>query len=151
MRYLSSSSASVLKIVFPVVGIVGCAYFAVVALFEAEYMIASAAVGCALLVWVFDRLLVSNLAEQVIDLGSHLVVKRGLLKDRVSLAEIIEVNESIGISPPAITLRLARASKFGRLVSFTPVASSRFNPIAPHSLVVELRERSAAARAKNAG
>jgi len=67
------------------------------------------------------------------------------------LASIVEVTESVGINPAAIIIRLAKPSKFGRLISFTPAASSRFNPVAEHSLVSELRERSLTAKAKSAG
>jgi hypothetical protein len=87
----------------------------------------------------------------VVDLGDQLVVKRGLQTERVPLSSIVEVTESVGVNPPSITIRLAKPSKFGRLISFTPTASSRFNPVAEHSLVSELRERSLTARAKSAG
>jgi hypothetical protein len=151
MRYLSSSSTFVPKYVFPFLWVAGMAYLAGVAVVEGRFSDALVPVLLAVVVLVFQRFLVSELADQVVDLGDHLVVKRGLQTERIPLSSIVEVTESVGVNPPAITLRLAKPSKFGRLVSFTPISSARFNPVAEHSLVSELRDRSLAARAGNAG
>jgi hypothetical protein len=76
------------------------------------------------------------------------VGKRGWLKDRIALADVVDVTESVGVNPPSITIHLAKPCKLGRRVGFVPIASSRFNPLASHTLVEELRERAQRARAK---
>ncbi|HSB25420.1 MAG TPA: hypothetical protein VLE94_20145 [Burkholderiaceae bacterium] len=151
MRYLSSSATFIPKYVFPVAWVAGMAYVAVAALVDGHPGGAASAALVAVVVLVFRHFFASDLADQVVDLGDHLVVKRGLQTERVPLASIVEVTESVGINPAAIIIRLSKPSKFGRLISFTPTTSSRFNPVAEHSLVSELRERSLTARAKSAG
>ena len=151
MRYLSSSATFVPKYVFPFAWVTGMVFLAVAAFAEGHPWGAIIPLGLAALVLVFRRFFASDLADQVVDLGDHLAVKRGLLTERVLFSSIVEVNESVGINPQAIIIRLAKPSKFGRLITFTPTASSRFNPISEHSLVSELRDRSLAARAKSAG
>jgi len=150
MRYLSSSMTFIPKYVFPFAWVAGMAFVAIAALLDGHPGNAGAAVLAAIAVLVFRHFFAADLADQVVDLGDHLVVKRGLKTERVPLSSIVAVTESVGINPPAITIRLAKPSKFGQLISFTPTASSRFNPIAEHSLVTELRERSFAERVKSA-
>jgi len=126
-------------------------YFALAALIRGSFAEAIGPVALALVVLLFTYLLSSDLADQVVDLGDHLVVKRGLHTVHVPLSSIIEVSQSVAVNPPAITLRLAKPSKLGRLISFSPAGQGRLNLVGEHSLVTELRERSLAARAQNAG
>ena len=96
-------------------------------------------------VYLFDRLLVRDTADEVVDFGGYLMVRRGGTKDRIDLVNILRADASLNLSPPLITLHLTKPSKFGRLVSFIP-AGGRINPVGEHPLVAELMRRAHEAR-----
>jgi hypothetical protein len=104
----------------------------------------------AVFVYVLQRVLASDLADEVLDFGEYLVVRHGKRKDRVYLRNLIKVEVSKAINPQRMTLHLVEPSLFGRLISFSPVSSKSFNPFGQHQLVEELMSRAQEARAKNA-
>lgn len=91
-------------------------------------------------VYVFQRLLVRDTADEVVDLGEYLMVRRGGTRDRIDVANILKVDASVNLSPPLVTLHLVKPGKFGRLVSFIP-AGGNMNPVGGHPLVAELMRR----------
>lgn len=93
---------------------------------------------------VLLKTLVYDLADEVHDAGDHLVVRKGDITERIPLAQIINLSETVMINPPRVTLTLRKPGRLGKDVAFSPVAPLlRFgrNP-----LVAELIERVDAAR-----
>ena len=101
--------------------------------------------------YLFWRTLASDLADDVLDFGDHLVVKRGSTKDRIDLSNIMKVDASSNTSPERMTLHLVKPSRFGAFVSFNPVAGKHLNPFTKNSLAEDLMLRAQDARSKNAG
>ena len=94
--------------------------------------------------------LVWSLADEVLDGGDYLLVKRGRLEDRIAFSDIMNVSASVMVNPPRITLRLARPSKFGDEVTFSPLRSMTLNPFARSAIAEDLIVRADAARVKRA-
>lgn len=94
--------------------------------------------------------LISDLADEVYDGGDYLLVKRGRLEDRIALSDIMNVNSSVMVNPPRVTLRLARPSKFGDEVVFSPARPMTLNPFARNAVAEDLIVRADAARVKRA-
>lgn len=149
MRHLTSFSGVFSKRVFPLVfyGFMGVA--AIGGLLDGELLAHPAsALGLAFVVavfYLFQKLLVQDTADEVLDCGSYLLVRRGRTKDRIELRDIVKVDASLHLSPPLMTLHLARPGKLGRLVTFIP-AGDRLNPLGEHPLAQELLRRAEAAR-----
>lgn len=95
--------------------------------------------------YVFQKLLVGETADEVVDFGSYLLVRRGRTKDRIEFRDIVKVDASLNLSPPLMTLHLAKPSKLGSLVTFVPIGT-RFNPFGEHPLAKELVRRAEASR-----
>jgi hypothetical protein len=101
-------------------------------------------------VLLLQKILASDLADDVVDLGDSLVIRRGKVKDQVPLANLLRIEASVAVNPPRMTLYFVTPSAFGSSVSFSPVSSRSLNPFASHPLVEELMVRAQEARAKNA-
>lgn len=96
------------------------------------------------IVAVLLKTLVFDLADEVHDAGDHLVVRKGDITERIPLAQIINLSETVMINPPRVTLTLRKPGRLGKEIVFSPVAPMlRFgrNP-----LVAGLIERVDAAR-----
>jgi hypothetical protein len=82
------------------------------------------------------RMLIFDLADEVTDEGAHLTVRKGHDVERIPLEDIINVNSTMMVNPPRITLTLRRPCAFGDAVSFMPparfsIASAfRIHPVA---------------------
>lgn len=76
------------------------------------------------------RKLVWDLADDVIDGGDHLLVRRGNVAERVSLANVLNVSVIPIANPLRVSLRLYRPGRLGDKVVFIPRSKSRFNPFA---------------------
>jgi len=88
----------------------------------------------------------SGMVDEVIDAGSHLVVRVGKDEQRVALAEIDAVKESLYLRQPhRIELVLSSPGKFGRTITFVPSGFLPF-PFMRTELFHELKRRVAAAR-----
>ena len=101
------------------------------------------------LAFIYPKL-VWGLADEVYDGGDYLLVKRGDLEDRVALSDVMNVSASMMVNPPRITLRLARPSKFGNEVMFSPIRPATLNPFARNAVADDLIVRADAARVKRA-
>jgi hypothetical protein len=62
--------------------------------------------------------LVFDLADEVLDAGDALVVRKGHLEDRIALADITNVGYAQFMNPPRVTLSLRHRGMFGDQVSF---------------------------------
>jgi hypothetical protein len=98
-----------------------------------------------LLLAVFGFLLMKfllwDLVDEVEDHGDYLVVRNRGEQERIPLSNITRVSGTMMVNPPRVTLRLAKAGKFGDQIVFTPVMRFRFNPFAKHPITEELSAR----------
>ena len=92
---------------------------------------------------------VFDLADEVLDGGDYLVVRKGRHQQRVELSEIVSVSDVRFGNPPRVTLRLARPGKLGRDIAFIPSQQLRrlLNPFGRSAIAADLMERVDAARA----
>src|SRR5262249_54168827 len=72
----------------------------------------------AVFAYRFVQKLVFNLAEEVLDAGSALVVRSGGQEERIALSDIKNVNYSPYMSPPQVTLSVRRHTVFGETIAF---------------------------------
>ena len=88
-----------------------------------------------------------DLADEVRDEGAALTVRKANVVERIALADIINVNSTILMNPPRITLTLRRPCAFGDAVSFMPPARfSFFSAFSIHPVAEELIRRIEAKR-----
>ncbi|HEX3487575.1 MAG TPA: hypothetical protein VHT51_21140 [Micropepsaceae bacterium] len=88
------------------------------------------------------RSLIFDLADDVIDEGSALAVRKANVIERIALGDIINVNSTILMNPPRITLTLRRPCGFGDTVSFMPPVRFVFlPPFAIHPIAADLIRR----------
>ena len=91
-----------------------------------------------IMVVVFKRRM-WGLADQVLDGGDHLVIRRGKRQARIELANVSGVSLDSG-PPTKVTLQLKVPSEFGPKISFVPNPTSR-NPLATSSIAEDLVQR----------
>jgi hypothetical protein len=152
MRRLSSFWTPFSKRIVPTVLLGGMAVGAISAALAGKPL-ADVLIGfcfAAAFVLVLQRILASDLADDVVDIGDSLIIKRGRLKDRIPLANLLKVETSVAVNPPRMTLYFVAATAFGKSVPFSPISSRSLNPFSNHPLVEELMDRAQKARTKNA-
>jgi hypothetical protein len=92
--------------------------------------------------FVFFRKLLWNLADEVRDGGTFLVVRKGSVEDRVQLANVVNVNMSQFTNPKRLTLRLRTPGKFGDEIAFVPKSPVfQFNAFARNAIAESLIQR----------
>ena len=97
---------------------------------------------CAALIYFIWNTQVHRLADEVLDCGDHLKVRRGRIEQTISLSQVsaVEVSSSSGFH--RITVRLKERSKhFGDRIEFLPQASLWSNLGALKALAQDLSER----------
>ena len=97
---------------------------------------------CAALIYFFRSTQMHRLADEVLDCGERLKVRRGRIEETISLSQVssVEVSSSSGFH--RITLRLKERSKhFGDRIEFLPQASLWSNLGALKGLAQDLSER----------
>jgi hypothetical protein len=155
MRQISSKWTFFYKYVFPVIW---CG-FIIVFLIVAVFVPSRSGQGLpipALIVpiimlgfgYALMKKLIFDLADEVWDDGSALVVKKGGQEERIALSDIKNVNYSTMSSPPRVVLSLRRPSVFGEQLAFC--APIRFIPFATSPVIDDLIERIDVARRKQA-
>jgi hypothetical protein len=87
---------------------------------------------------VVMKAVIWDLADEVYDCGDYLLVKSRGIELQVPLAGIINVNSTVAMNPPRITLRLADAGALGAEIVFAPVRRFSFNPFARNPIADEL-------------
>jgi hypothetical protein len=93
------------------------------------------------------RNLVWDLADQVLDGGDYLVVKKGRIEERVPLSNIMNVSATTLVNPPRIELRLAEPNRLGERIVFSPARNRSLNPFARNAIAEDLIVRVDRARA----
>ena len=88
--------------------------------------------------------LVWDLADEVLDGGSFLVVRFGRDQDRIPFSNIVNVSYAYMVNPSRVTLTLRMPSRFGNEVSFSPPV--RFIPFTKSPVVADIIQRVDAAR-----
>jgi hypothetical protein len=83
--------------------------------------------------------LVFDLADEVWDAGSELVVKNKGQEARVALADIVNVSYSVATNPQRVTLTLRQPTAFGTEVTFA--APTSWVPFAKSPIIEELIKR----------
>jgi hypothetical protein len=89
---------------------------------------------------------VFNLADEVLDAGNALVVRRGGQEERIALSDIKNVSYSPYMSPPQVTLSVRRHTVFGETIAF--LAPVSMFPVRSSAVIHDLIDRVDAARQK---
>jgi hypothetical protein len=153
---ISSRSTFITKWVFPI------AWFGFLVLFVVESATHGMSGENALFILVpifmsvmgffFFKALVWDLADVVHDQGTHLLIRRRGVEDRIPFENIMNVSSTPFMNPPRVTLRLVKPSAFGTHVSFSPKSAAFTLSLSPRNRVAEkLMERAYAARARRVG
>lgn len=158
MTKLSSSATAFYKKVFPVIWFGSVAISLGVGLTQEGGKNAAVflPVPCLMLVvgFLVMKKYLWDLADEVYDGGDFLLIKNGGREHRLPLADVINVNSSLHVNPPRITLRLANISGTGPLgaeVSFSPQKRFTLNPLAKHPIAEDLIVRVDRARSGRTG
>jgi hypothetical protein len=97
---------------------------------------------CAAFVYFFWNTQMHRLADEVLDCGDRLKVRRGRLEESIPLAQIAAVEVTSRSGFHRITLRLKEHSKlFGARIEFLPQASLWSNLAALKGVAQDLSER----------
>lgn len=99
------------------------------------------AVLCVALLYFFWNTQIHRLAEEVLDCGDHLKVRRGRIEENIPLSQVsaVEVASSGGFH--RVTILLRTVSKLGHRIDFLPQASLWSNLAAIKNLAAHLTER----------
>lgn len=87
---------------------------------------------------VVMKLFILDLMDEVLDGGEYLLVRNRGDEDRIPIADIMNVSATMHVNPPRLTLRLARPSRFGSDITFSPVTGFRLNPFAKNAIAEDL-------------
>ncbi len=91
-----------------------------------------------------------DLADEVYDCGTYLVVKNRNEEDKIDFSDVMNVSVNTMTRPPRISLRLRTASKFGDEISFSPISNGfSFNPFARNKIGEDLISRVDRANSRN--
>ena len=101
------------------------------------------------LVYFYWKTQMHRLADEVLDCGDGLEVRRGRMAGTIPLSNVAVAEVSSGAGLHRITLRLRERSAFGRQIEFLPQASLWSNLPAIKSVALGLSERANQARALN--
>jgi hypothetical protein len=145
MNRISSKVTFFQKRIFPVFWFGFLAVFVAVGIFSgvARSNPVFLVVPCAMAIFGYAlmRFLLWDLADEVTDYGSYLLVRRGSVEDRVDLANIMNISSSVLVNPPRVTLRLISPGKLGKEIVFSPIRPFTLNPFARNAIVEDLIER----------
>jgi hypothetical protein len=141
MKRISSRSTFFLKRVFPVL------WFGFIVIFALLFYVApetpplldfAAPALMAVVGYVVMKKFLWDLADEVLDGGDFLVVKYRGREESIPLANIMNVNATMLVNPPRITLRLDVPGKFGNEVTFSPLRPFSLNPFARCTIADDL-------------
>ncbi len=96
------------------------------------------------------RRFIFDMVDEVYDEGDALVVKNDGREERIPLANITNVADTVATNPARITLTLREPTPFGREVTFSPPRQALFPVGGRHPLALELIDRIDAARHSHA-
>ena len=89
--------------------------------------------------FVIMKRFIWDLADEVLDGGDHLLVRKGGLEQKIYLNDIVNIEHMGMSSPPRVTIMCRTPGPLGTEVAFTAPIS--FNPFAKPPLVRDLIER----------
>jgi uncharacterized membrane protein YbhN (UPF0104 family) len=146
MRRISSRATFFYKRVFPVFWFGFLAVFLGISLFSGRGLNQSDLMPfliVPIVMMAFGYFLMKkfifDVVDEVWDDGDALVVKNKNQSERITLADIKNVNYTVMVSPPRVTLLLRRPTIFGDQVTFCPPL--RFVPSAAGPVINDLIER----------
>ena len=152
MEKLSSSQTYFSKRIFPAIWFGFLLLFIGLALAKGDWEAKPLLIIQPILMAAFGGLifykLLWDLADEVRDGGSFLLVRKGDVEERVALTSIINVEASRSTNPTRVTLRLRTPGKLGDQIVFIPRASFTFNPFARNEVAEALIRRIDALRQK---
>lgn len=105
------------------------------------------AVGALITCWVifFWKTQIHRVADEVVDCGDHLRVRRGRVEEDILFSKISAVEMSTHVGIHRITVRLRELSRFGAKIEFLPQASLWSNPGGVRRVASGLAERASQA------
>lgn len=149
MQLISSRMTFVTKRLFPTIWLGGVSMGLVAGIFSLASRPAANSLPFLLIpvvMLVFGyflfRKLVWDLADQVQDGGTYLLVRRGPIEQRVPLSDILNVSMSQFTNPRRLTLRLRKPCEFGDEIAFIPKSAVwQLNPFARNPVAEDLLRR----------
>jgi hypothetical protein len=148
METISSGQTFFLKRIFPViwlVAVVGVGVAVALGGVATRNFKPVALVGPVFMLIVFTiiyRKLIRDLADEVRDGGSFLLVRKSGVEDRVQLSNVMNVSMSQYTNPPRLSLRLRTPCRFGDEVVFVPkIPRFQFNRFARNAVAEDLIKR----------
>ncbi len=145
MTRISSGSTFLYKRIFPIFWFGILAFFVVTFASSGafKYDLTFLILPCVMGVFGFVMMkkLIWDLVDEVYDGGDFLVVKNRGDEERIALSDIVNVSAAVFMNPPRVTLRLARPSKFGEDIVFSPVTGLRLFPFGKIAVVEDLITR----------
>jgi hypothetical protein len=152
MSKLSAGTTVFFKRVFPVL------WFTIVSLVIVLLVIAGAweqapvvmltPLVMAVVGLIIMKKLLWDLMDEVYDHGDFLLIRNNGEEERIHLSHILQINQTILINPPRVTLRLSEPCRFGSTVTFSPAIGLRLNPFAKVPAIEDLIVRAEQARAQ---
>ena len=137
MTKISSGSLIFMKRVFPIMWFGFLVFFVVATVVPSitrrepgDLVFFIVPVFMALIGYTVMKRFVWDLVDEVYDHGDYLVIRNRGDEARIDLADVMNVSVSTFVNPPRITLRLARPSRFGTEISFSPTRPFTLNPFA---------------------
>lgn len=135
-----SSSAFFYKKIFPGIWFSFTAFMVFITLKNGEdYLFVAMPVFVALIGYLAFKRYYWDLADEVIDEGSALLFKKGSLKQRVQLKDVINVDYNNTMSPERVVLHSRSEGDIGKELAFSPPA--RFLKTKKHPIIMDLIER----------
>jgi hypothetical protein len=106
------------------------------------------AVGVLVVCWVifFWKTQIHRVADEVLDCGDHLQVRRGRVEEDIPFSKIVGAEMSTNVGIHRITVRLRELSRFGAKIEFLPQASLWSNPGRVRRVADGLAERAGQAK-----
>ena len=96
---------------------------------------------CTALSFFFRGTQIHRLADEVLDCGAHLKVRRGRVEEMIPLSWVAAVDVSSSGGFHRLTVLLIKASRFGRRIEFLPQASLWSNLEAIKQVAQDLMRR----------
>ena len=132
MKAISWRRTAFLKRVFPVLWFGSLAAFVALAVATGEAVKDPLLVVVPLAIMALGFVLMKGLvwivADEVLDLGDALLVRKGRLQQRVPLTDIRQVAVATNMNPPRITLRLDKPGELGSDIAFFSASGMTLNP-----------------------
>jgi hypothetical protein len=134
------------KISIPVVKGMPTPFFVMLGLFASIGLIGMnlsvVAVPCvmAVIIFAYFRYIIGAMADEVLDCGDTLLVKRGTVECQVRISDIKRLIDKTHGKDHRIVLKLRRPCLLGSKVAFAPVPSGA-NFFRAHSIAKDLRSR----------